>query len=222
MEANQSDTKKDRISVMIVDDHTIVREGLKTLLDLQVDIKVVNEADSGLDAIKAVEKFHPDVILMDLIMPEMSGIQATQKIHEQYPEIKIIALTSFLEDDKIIPAIQAGATSFLLKDVSPDALIEAIHAAFRGESRLNPQITRKLMENVQVNPKAENAQTAVLTNREMEVLRLVADGLSNKDISSRLFISEKTVKTHVSSILHKLNLNDRTQLAVYAIKNDLV
>ena len=210
------------ISILLVDDHTIVREGLKTLLELFEDIQVVGEAANGKSAVEIASQLQPDVILMDLIMPEMDGIQTTSEIHERYPAIKVIALTSFLEDDKIVPAIQAGATSFLLKDVTPDALVEAIRAAYRGESRLNPQITKKLMEKVTSQPKSAESPAADLTDREMEVVRLVAEGLSNKDIAARLVISEKTVKTHVSSILSKLHLNDRTQLAVYALKSGIV
>lgn len=210
------------ISVLIVDDHTIVREGLKTLLELNSDIRVLGEAADGKSAVEIAGRLQPDVILMDLIMPEMDGIQTTKEIHARYPEMKVIALTSFLEDDKIVPAIQAGATSFLLKDVTPDALVDAIRAAHQGESRLNPQITKKLMEKVTNQLESMESPTADLTEREMEVVRLVAEGLSNKDIAAKLVISEKTVKTHVSSILGKLHLNDRTQLAVYALKNGIV
>jgi NarL family two-component system response regulator LiaR len=210
------------ISIIIVDDHTIVREGLKTLLELFEDIRVVGEAANGKSAVEIADRLQPDVVLMDLIMPEMDGIQTTREIHERFPEIKVIALTSFLEDDKIIPAIQAGATSFLLKDVTPDALVDAIRAAHRGESRLNPQITKKLMEKVAIQPQPSEPNAGDLTDRELEVVRLVAEGLSNRDIAERLVISEKTVKTHVSSILGKLHLNDRTQLAVYALKSGIV
>jgi NarL family two-component system response regulator LiaR len=208
----------EHIKVMIVDDLTIVREGLKTLLELTEGIEVVGEAGNGRDALGMAGQLQPDVILMDLIMPVMDGIQTTREIHQQFPDIRIIALTSFLEDDKVIPAIQAGATSFLLKDVTPQVLVEAIQAAVCGESRLNPQVTKKLMDNVSVKSPKEYEAAAELTAREMEVLRLIAEGLSNKLIADRLVISEKTVKTHVSSILGKTNLEDRTQLAVYAIK----
>jgi NarL family two-component system response regulator LiaR len=210
------------ISVIIVDDHIIVREGLKTLLELFEDIRVIGEAADGKSAVEIASRLQPDVVLMDLIMPEMDGIQTTKEIRARFPDMKVIALTSFLEDDKIVPAIQAGATSFLLKDVTPDALVDAIRAAHRGESRLNPQITKKLMEKVTIQSQPSEPNAGDLTEREMEVVRLVAEGLSNKDIAARLVISEKTVKTHVSSILGKLHLNDRTQLAVYALKSGIV
>jgi NarL family two-component system response regulator LiaR len=160
---------------------------------------------------------------MDLVMPHMDGITATQKARSLGYPAKIIALTSFSEDDKVIPAIQAGAASYLLKDVSPDDLVEAIRAAHQGEARLHPDITRKLMDQVSHKPTSvvENP-TTVLTERELDVVRLVAMGKNNREIAHELFISEKTVKTHISNILGKLNLGHRTQLAIYAIKNNLV
>jgi two-component system, NarL family, response regulator LiaR len=211
-----------KISVMIVDDHTIVRQGLRTLLELMEDIEVLGEASNGKQAIDLVSRFHPDVILMDLMMPEMDGITATRKICELNPEMKIIALTSFLEDDNIIPAIQAGATSYLLKDVSPAELVDAIRAAYRGEARLHPNVARKLMDQVAVQPSNPVKSSNDISEREMDVIRLVAQGMSNREIANTLVISEKTVKTHIGSLLSKLNLNDRTQLAIYALKNGLV
>ncbi len=213
---------ENKIKVLIVDDHAIVRQGLRTLLELMDDISVVGEAANGKIAIDLVSQIHPDVVMMDLMMPEMDGITATRQICAQNPGIKIIALTSFLEDENIIPAIQAGATSFLLKDVSPTELVDTIRAAYRGEARLHPNVARKLMDQVSSHPASLENSLGDITDREMEVLRLVAQGMSNKEIASTLVISEKTVKTHISSLLGKLNLNDRTQLAIYALKNGLI
>jgi two-component system, NarL family, response regulator LiaR len=211
------------IDVLIVDDHQIVRQGLRNFLELNSDIRVVGEAGDGISAQKAAAELQPQVILMDLVMPEMDGITATAEIKKTHPSIKIIALTSFTEDDKVIPAIQAGASGYLLKDVTPDDLVEAIRAAARGEVRLHPDVTRKLME--QVSKPAETRKDPFpkeITDREKEVIRLVANGRSNQEIADELFISEKTVKTHMSNILSKLELDDRTQLAIYAIKNGLL
>jgi NarL family two-component system response regulator LiaR len=215
--------EKEIIKVLIVDDHQVVRQGLRTFLELHEDIAVIGEAEDGLKAIEMVQQLQPDIILMDLVMPQMDGISATQKIHASGSPAKIIALTSFSEDDKVFPAIQAGASSYLLKDVSPDDLVDAIRAVHLGEARLHPDITRKLMEQVS-HLKSSSQETPVenLTARELEVVRLVAMGRNNREIAQKLFISEKTVKTHISNILGKLNLEHRTQLAIYAIKNNLV
>ncbi|MRR52572.1 MAG: response regulator transcription factor [Rhodocyclaceae bacterium] len=185
------------------------------------DICVVGEAANGKAAVEQAARLLPDVILMDLVMPEMTGIQATQQIKALGLGAKIIALTSFQEDEQVIPAIQAGATSFLLKDVSPGDLVEAIRAAYRGEARLHPSVARKLMDQVSAAPATARPAAGDITDREREVLLQVAQGLSNREIADRLFISEKTVKTHISSLLSKLNLDDRTQLAIFAIKNGL-
>jgi NarL family two-component system response regulator LiaR len=211
-----------KISVLIVDDHPIVRQGLRTLLELQDDIIVVGEAANGKSAVELSAQFAPDVVLMDLVMPEMDGISATRQIKSLNPAPRVIALTSFMEDDKVIPAIQAGAVSFLLKDVSPDELLEAIHAAYQGEARLHPYVMRKLMDQVSSQPLSAHPASPELTSREAEVLALVARGMSNREIAASLVISEKTVKTHISSLLSKLNLEDRTRLAIYAIKHGLV
>jgi NarL family two-component system response regulator LiaR len=208
------------ISVLIVDDHAIVRQGLRTLLELQDDLTVVGEAANGKIAVELAARLRPDVILMDLVMPELDGIAATRQINALSIGTRVIALTSFVEDDKVIPAIQAGATSFLLKDVAPNDLVEAIRAAHRGEARLAPNVTRKLMDQV-ARPTPPTPAAPDLTERELEVLRLIAKGLSNHNIAEALVISEKTVKTHVSSLLGKLSLDDRTQLAIYAIKKGL-
>jgi NarL family two-component system response regulator LiaR len=214
--------ESEKIKVLIVDDHQIVRQGLRNFLELNEDIQVVGEAGDGISAQNAASQLQPDVILMDLVMPGMDGIAATSAIKGTHPGIKIIALTSFTEDDKVIPAIQAGASCYLLKDVTPDDLVESIRAAARGESRLHPEVTRKLMEQVSKPPGVQNSRVpGDITDREMDVIRLVAKGRSNQDIARELVISEKTVKTHMSSILSKLALEDRTQVAIFAIKNGL-
>jgi NarL family two-component system response regulator LiaR len=211
------------IKVLVVDDHQVVRQGLRTFLDLQADISVIGEAENGKQALELVRKLEPDIVLMDLVMPHMDGITATQQVRALGLSTKVIALTSFSEDDKVFPAIQAGAASYLLKDVSPDDLVEAIRAVHHGEARLHPDITRKLMEQVSKNQdSSQESSVARLTNREQEVICLVALGRSNRELAKELFISEKTVKTHISNILSKLNLEHRTQLAIYAIKNKLV
>lgn len=215
--------KGEIIRVLIVDDHQVVRQGLRTFLELQDDITVVGEAENGLQAVDIVRQLEPDIVLMDLVMPDMDGISATQQLHAQGSATKVIALTSFSEDDKVFPAIQAGAASYLLKDVSPDDLVEAIRAVHHGEARLHPDITRKLMQQVsQARNSSQENSIEELTGREREVIRLVAEGRSNREIAQELFISEKTVKTHISNLLGKLNLEHRTQLAIYAIKNKLV
>ena len=213
----------EKIKVLIVDDHQVVRQGLRTFLELQADVVVVGEAGDGQAAVEMARQLQPDVVLMDLVMPRLDGIAATQQVKALAPAVKVIALTSFTEDDKVFPAIQAGASSYLLKDVSPDELVEAIRAAYRGEARLHPDITRKLMEQVtrQSSP-APMVTVEKLTEREVDVVRLVAQGRSNHEIAQELVISEKTVKTHISNILGKLHLDDRTQLAIYAIKTGLV
>jgi NarL family two-component system response regulator LiaR len=216
------DQEDHKITVLIVDDHPIVRQGLRTLLELQDDIIVAGEAANGKVAVDLAARLKPDVVLMDLVMPELDGISATRQISAMQQATHVIALTSFVEDDKIIPAIQAGAASFLLKDVSPNDLIEAIRAAYRGEARLHPNVLRKLMNQVAAQPATPQQLAPDLTARELEVLGLVAQGLSNREIAAKLVISEKTVKTHISSLLGKLDQEDRTRLAIYAIKKGLV
>ena len=216
-------SNEDMIKVLIVDDHQVVRQGLRTFLELQDDIIVVGEAADGEAAVEMTRQLAPHVVLMDLVMPNLDGVAATRKVKTLDPAVKVIALTSFTEDEKVFPAIQAGASSYLLKDVSPDDLVEAIRAAYHGEARLHPDITRKLMEQVAsqtVSPPEGHLES--LTERELDVVRLVAQGRSNHEIAQELVISEKTVKTHVSNILSKLHLDDRTQLAIYALKKGLV
>lgn len=211
------------IKVLIVDDHQVVRQGLRTFLELQPDIIVVGEAGDGQTAVEMVRQLQPDVVLMDLVMPRLDGVSATRQVKALESGVKVIALTSFTEDDKVFPAIQAGASSYLLKDVSPDDLVEAIRAVHAGEARLHPDIARKLMEQVAQQPSSTlQGFPEELTGRELEVVQLVAQGRNNHEIAQTLVISEKTVKTHISNILGKLHLDDRTQLAIYAIKHGLV
>jgi two-component system, NarL family, response regulator LiaR len=213
--------KQTKISLLIADDHAIVRQGLRSFLELQEDITVVGEAVNGKQAVEFAAKLKPNVILMDLMMPEVDGISATKEISALNLGCKIIALTSFLEEENVVPAIQAGAAGYLLKDVSPNELVEAIRAVQRGEARLNDSVTRKLMEKVSQQSFQSEQSGEHLTERETEVLKLVAQGKNNRQIAGELVISEKTVKTHISSLLGKLHQDDRTQLAVYAIKNKL-
>lgn len=213
----------EKIKVLIVDDHRVVRQGLRTFLDLNEDIQVVGEASDGLEAVELAAQLAPDVVLMDLVMPRLDGIAATSKIKALGTGVQVIALTSFTEDDKVFPAIQAGASSYLLKDVSPDALVEAILAAHRGEARLHPEVMRKLMAQIAAQPASgKTLDGPQLTERERDVIRLVAQGKSNREIAEALVISEKTAKAHISNILGKLGLEDRTQMAIHAIKNGLV
>jgi NarL family two-component system response regulator LiaR len=209
----------DAVRVMIVDDHAVVREGLRNFLGMLPAVELVAEAASGAEAIALAPKAKPRVVLMDLMMPEMDGIEATRRLHELHPDVKVIVLTSFSDDDRLFPALRAGAVAYLLKDVGPKELAEAIAAAARGEVRLHPDVTRRLVNELAGGvPKRPEDE---LTEREREVLACIARGRSNKEIGEDLFISEKTVKTHVGSILDKLGLADRTQAALYAVKHGL-
>lgn len=207
------------VRVMIVDDHAVVREGLRNFLGMVSGIKVTGEAANGAEALAAVANARPHVVLMDLVMPEMDGIETTRKMHQEHPDIAIIVLTSFPEDDKLFPALRAGAVSYLLKDVGPRELADTILAAARGEVRLPPEVARRLVSGIAGG--AEKRLEEILTDRELDVLRCLGRGRSNKEIGEELFISEKTVKTHVSSILDKLSLSDRTQAALFAVKRGL-
>jgi NarL family two-component system response regulator LiaR len=210
------------IKVVIVDDHTVVRQGVRAFLETQPDIVVVGEAQSGAEAIALCVEHTPDVVLMDLIMPEMNGVEATQRIKKISPQTQIVILTSYLEDEHILPALRSGALSYLLKDVSADELSKAIRKAARREAVLHPQVTGLMVQALHNSSPTLSNPLADLSEREVEVLRLIANGLSNADIAQRLVISEKTVKSHVSSILSKLNLTDRTQVAVYAWRTGIM
>ena len=211
---------EDKITVVIVDDHTIVRQGLRTYLELQPDVVVVGEAANGSEAMAVVKDNLPDIVLMDLVMPVMDGVDATRAITAMSPSTRVIVLTSFSEDEKVFASIKAGAQGYLMKDVLPSDLVAAIRTVNRGEAQLDPEIARKVMQEF-ANPQPV-APKHDLTDRELEVLRLIAQGKSNKDISEDLVLSEKTVKTHVSNILQKLHLSDRTQAAVFALRQKIV
>jgi NarL family two-component system response regulator LiaR len=204
------------IRVLVADDHAVVRQGLRTFLELQEDIEVVADVADGRQALAAVAEHEPDVVLMDLVLPEVDGVEAIRRIVSERPSIRVIALTSFLDDDKLFPAVRAGAAGYLLKDVEPSELVKAIRTVHAGEGLLHPAVAARLMEEVA----AAGAHDAPdnLTPREREVVGLIARGLSNKRIALELGISEKTVKTHVSSILGKLGLTDRTQVALHAVR----
>lgn len=208
------------IQVLVVDDHPIVISGTRALLEEVEDIEVIGEAHNGLMAIEKNKELKPDVILMDLIMPEMDGIEAIQLITEDQPDTRILVLTSFITDDKIFPAIKAGAMGFLLKDSEPEALIKAIRDVYKGEPSLAPTIARKVLREIG-RPSADKPIPDPLTDREREVLKLVSKGYDNQDIAEELFIAEVTVRTHVSRILRKLQLANRVQATLYALKKGL-
>jgi NarL family two-component system response regulator LiaR len=208
------------IRVLVADDHAIVRKGIRALLATEPDIEVIGEAENGREAVTEVERLRPDVILMDLVMPEMDGIEAIRRITARQPEARILVLTSFAADDKVFPAIKAGALGYLLKDSGPEELVQAIHQVSRGESSLHPTIARKLLQELS-HPSEQPPTPDPLTEREVEVLRLVARGQSNQEIADQLVISEATVRTHVSNILSKLHLASRTQAALYALREGL-
>ena len=206
----------EKITVLLVDDHKMVRQGVRAFLQTQTDIEVVAEADSGKTAIDLVTEHAPDVVLMDLIMPGMDGVTATRQLKAQSPRTQIIMLTSYHQDEHIFPAIRAGALSYLLKDIEPAALADAVRKAAVGEAMLHPRVAARVVQEVH-GSRQENANVFTeLSDREMEVLRLIAAGDNNNSIAQQLVISEKTVKSHVSNILGKLHLADRTQAAVYA------
>ncbi len=208
------------IRVFIADDHTIVRKGIRAVLEIVPDIDMVGEAENGRDAVYRVAELEPDVILMDLVMPEMDGIEAIERIRERQPEARILVLTTFAGEDKILPAIKAGALGYLLKDSRPEDLVRAIRQVYRGESSLHPVIARKVLEELS-RPSDRPPTPDPLTQREVEVLRLVAQGLENSEIAEKLVITEATVRTHVSNILGKLHLASRTQAALYALREGI-
>jgi len=213
-------SSESRVRVLIVDDHAIVRKGIRALLSEADGFEVVGEADNGQEAVLRAEESSPDVILMDLLMPVMDGIEATRQITSRQPQARILVLTSFAADNKVFPAIKAGASGYLLKDSSPDELVRAIRQVHRGEPSLHPTIARKLLQEV-AHPAELQPAPEALTGREMEVLRLIAQGLSNQEIADRLVVSEPTVRAHVSRILGKLHLASRTQAALYAVREGL-
>ncbi|KHE68854.1 response regulator transcription factor [Halobacillus sp. BBL2006] len=212
-----------KIKVLLVDDHLVVLRGLRFFLNTQTDIEIVGEAENGQEALKLVDELQPDVVLMDLMMPVMDGVEATKRLKEVNPQIKVVVLTSYSDQDHVIPALQAGAVGYQLKDIEPDELVKTIRTVYEGEKQLHPKATSMLLTQMtgEQEKQAETSSVFKLTKREKEVLHQITLGKSNKEISADLYITEKTVKTHVSSILSKLGLHDRTQAAIYAMKNDL-
>lgn len=209
------------IRIMLVDDHKMVREGLKIYLSMEDDIEIVGEAENGAAAAEMAASLQPDVILMDLMMPVADGIEGTKRCLAASPSSRVIMLTSMPDDERVVPAIKAGALSYILKDVSADELAAAIRNAASGRPTLHPMAAQRMMQELSAPPRQKSGVDEI-SPREMEVLQLIAQGLSNKEIGERLFIGERTVKTHVSHLLEKLQLQDRTQLAIYAVQNKLV
>lgn len=210
------------IQVLIADDHAIVRDGIASLLTTIADIDVIGEAANGLQAVAMFKRLQPDIVLMDLVMPEMDGIQAIEEIMTFDPDARILVLTSFATDDKVFPALKAGACGYLLKDSDSEELVRSIREIQRGESSIDPKIARKLLREISDPPaQAPSPELDPLTDREVEVLKLVAMGKSNHEIAQELVISEGTVRTHVSNILGKLHLASRTQATLYALRKGL-
>ena len=228
MDQTTNQTSESAIRVFVADDQAIVRKGIQALLATEADIEVVGEAENGRQAAVRVRELRPDVILMDLEMPEVDGIEAIRRIIADWPEARILVLTSFATDDKVFPAIKSGAMGYLLKDSEPEELVQAIRQVYRGESSLHPKIARKLLQEMAGGPPSSGqrdrpAERVVepLTARELEVLKLVSSGKSNLEIAALLTISGATVRTHVSNILSKLHLASRTQATLYALREGL-
>ena len=221
-EREQEQEQPQAITVLIIDDHPLVREGVRNFLQRQRDITVVGEAGSGQEGLRLASDLAPDVVLMDLVMPEMDGVETTRRLKQISPSTQVIVLTSFDDDEHILPAIRAGALSYILKDVSTAALAEAVRKAARGEVTMTPQVAARVMEELRQGGQPSSQAGADLSEREVEVLRLIAEGRSNTEIAERLVISEHTVKRHVSNILSKLHLADSTQAAVYAWREGMV
>lgn len=208
------------IKIVIADDHEMVRIGVSAYLSAQPDIEVIGEAANGAEAVEKVLALRPDLVLMDNVMPVLTGAEATVEILKQWPEAKVMMVTSFLDDDKVYPALEAGAVSYILKTSNAQQIADAIRKTFAGETVLEPEVTSKVMSRIRSN--ATMCLHEQLTDREMEVLQCMACGLANQEIAKELFIALKTVKTHVSNILAKLEVQDRTQAVVYAFQNGLV
>jgi two-component system, NarL family, response regulator LiaR len=208
------------IKVLFVDDHEMVRIGVSSYLSAQADITVVGEADNGKKGVELALSLRPDIILMDLVMEEMDGIEATKHIIEQWPEAKIIIVTSFIDDEKVYPALEAGATSYMLKTSKAVEIANAVRKTYHGESVLEPEVTGKMMSRMR--SRVQTLPHEELTEREMEILLLMAQGKANQTIADECFIALKTVKVHVSNILGKLEVQDRTQAVIYAFKHNLV
>jgi NarL family two-component system response regulator LiaR len=218
----QDKTMTEPISILIVDDHEVVRKGIRSYLDTLPEYRVIGEASTGEEAIGIVEEFIPEVVLMDLIMPGMDGVETTRRIKKISPRTQVVVLTSYHEDSHIFPALKAGATSYILKDMKMEKLVESLKRAVAGEVTLHPLVAKRVLQNFQGDDPEEQPLYAELTDREQEVLHLIANGLSNNEIAGKLVISENTVKGHVSNILSKLHLADRTQVAVFAWQKGIV
>ncbi|MFO7742785.1 MAG: response regulator transcription factor [Anaerolineae bacterium] len=216
----RTDDQARPIRVLVVDDHVVVRRGIRALLGTVDEVQVVGEAPDGEEALERVKALRPDVILLDLLMPRMDGIEVTRRLVAEDPKTRILVLTSFAADDQVFPAIKAGALGYLLKDTGPEELVRAIRQVYRGESSLSPAVARKVLQELS-RPLDRPPTPDPLTERELEVLQVVARGLSNQDIAAELMISEATVRTHVSNILGKLHLASRTQAALYALREGL-
>ncbi len=214
-------TDVEPISVLIVDDHTLIRQGVRVFLETQPDINVVGEAASGPEAVQACADVVPDVVLLDLLMPDMDGVECTREIKRVSPTSQVVILTSFHADEQILPAIRAGALSYLIKDIGPAELADAVRKAARGQIVLSSQVASRILHAL-TGDTGRTDPVPDLSDRELEILRLIADGTTNADIATRLFISEKTVKSHVRNILAKLQVSDRTQAAAYAWRKGLV
>ena len=210
------------VSILIVDDHEVVRNGIRSYLETIKDFEVVGEAESGEAAIKMVAELIPDIVLLDLIMPGMDGVETTRQIKKITPRTQVVVLTSYHEDVHIFPALKAGAISYILKDMKMEKLVDALQRAVRHEVTLHPLVAERVLENIRGDDSEEPALFTELTDRELDVLRLIAKGMTNSQIAENLVISENTVKGHVSNILSKLHLADRTQVAVYAWQSGIV
>ncbi|KMK77757.1 response regulator [Alkalihalobacillus pseudalcaliphilus] len=210
------------IKLLIVDDHTVVRKGLIFFLETMDQFEVVGDAENGDEAIKLVGKLKPDVVLMDVMMPVMDGIEATEHIVAQFPNVKVLVLSSFSEQDHVIPALKAGASGYQLKDIEPEQLAETIQAVYQGEHKLHDKVTKFVLTRIAQPQSEDERRVASLTKREIDVLQEIATGKSNKEIGISLAITEKTVKTHISNIFQKIDVQDRTQAALFAIKNKVV
>jgi NarL family two-component system response regulator LiaR len=222
MSERVSERVSERISVLIVDDHAVVRHGIRALLEAEGDFEVVGDVGSGAEAVLLVADLAPDVVLMDLVMPEMDGVKATRLVKQRSPRSQVIVLTSYHEDEQIFPAVRAGALSYLLKGVGLDELTEAVRKAARGEAVLHPRVAARLVQELHGAPRESAALYEALSAREREVLQLIASGLHNAEIAERLVISERTVKSHVNNILAKLHVADRTQAAIYAWRSGVM